>query len=129
MPSDPGGAAAQPMELGTLSTASIGGLSLAPGTADRAFTFRTAQAGVYRILAPGTAIRVLDGSSSLVRAGEGRVTVRSRWPGATFLIELGDASGTPIASSLSINLVAPGLRLHSRGFVPHRVVVHRIHHA
>jgi hypothetical protein len=113
-----------------VSATSIGGLSLSPGTTDRAFTFRTARAGVYRISAPGTAIRALDGSGHLVASGEGLVTIHSRRSGATFLIDIGDASGTPVASySLSISPVSAGLRPHARAVTAHRLSAHRIHHA
>jgi hypothetical protein len=130
MPSDPSGATTQPTALGTVSAASIGGLSLGPGTTEHSFSFQTARAGVYRISAPGMAIRVLDGSGNLVGAGDGSVAVRAPRSRATFLIEIGAASGTPVAPfSLSINLVGLGMRRHGVGFAPHRAVVHRIHHA
>jgi hypothetical protein len=104
-------------------------LSLSPGSTDRAFAFRAARAGIYRISAPGTAIRVLDGSNKRVAAGDGLVTIRSRRTDAAFLVEISEPSGTPVASyALSISPVTAGLRPHARGITGPRATGPRIHH-
>jgi hypothetical protein len=125
MPGDATGAGAGPTALGTVSTASVSGL-LARGSTGQSFTFRTARAGVYRIEAPGTAIQVHDAAGHRVAGGAGVVTVQSRHAGATFLVKIGAAGGTPVASySLSISLASAGMHLHGRALAPAPRPVHR----
>jgi hypothetical protein len=128
MPGEPASAATQTTALGTVTTASVGSLSLGTGSTERTFSFRTAHAGVYRISAPGATIRAFNGSGKLVAAGEGVVTIRSRRSRAPFVIEIGETSGTPVATySLSISPVSTGLRQRAHGVPAHRVTAPRIH--
>jgi hypothetical protein len=113
---DPPPVVAPPVALGTVSSTSLGGLSLQTGSTVDGFVFNAARSGMYQVTAPGMAIRALDRMGQLVASGKGLVEIHSPGPHARFSVEIRSAEGTPVPDySLSI-----GPRVTVTAAHPHR---------
>ena len=98
-PSDPNSAPGQTTALGTISSTSIGELSLGAGSAVDRFAFKAARAGVYQISAPGTSIRVLGELGQAHRDGS-RAGCAPVSPGKNLVPDRDQPTGRHIGCSL-----------------------------
>jgi hypothetical protein len=100
---EPNDTLGQATPLGKIAATTVEGLSLDTASDRDGFSFKVARAGVYRVSAPGTSIRVLDGSWNPIASGQGSVSVRLPRARSYYYVEVGAPGGVPVAAySLSI---------------------------
>jgi hypothetical protein len=105
---EPNNTPATATRLGTITATAVGSLTINTPTDIDFFTFQAARVGVFQVSAPGTVVRVFDGSGNLLAAGLGQTNVvvtRARKP--LFVEILGPNGQTVAGYGLTIGVQVP----------------------
>ncbi len=92
---EPNNTFAQATNLGLVAgSVTVGNLTLdTAGDLDN-FVFRNGKAGIYRVVAGGTAIRIFDGFGNQLAAGTGELLIRVFRPRTSLYVQISSATGT-----------------------------------
>jgi Matrixin len=123
---EPNNTAQQATNLGTIASASVGGLNLDTAGDIDDFVFRPSRVGRYEVEAPGTSIAVFNASGATVASGAGSVAFAAPRARLPYYVMITSPGGAPVASySLTIGPQVATRTPIARAAV-HRLVVPRV---